>query len=104
MWTPFSRMADGRTFSAGTSDATLDEQLRQRENIRTNWDYRIYLQENASSIMKLNQTESMNYKVPTYIETPSDLKQSYLSKEQLQKNMKPVILTQEELLRYARAH
>ena len=104
MWTPFSRMADGRTFSAGTSDATLDEQLRQRENIRTNWDYRIYLQENASSIMKLNQAESMNYKVSTYIEPVSDLKQAYLSKEQLQKNMKPVILTQEELLRYARAH
>jgi hypothetical protein len=104
MWTPFSRMADGRTFSSGTSDAILDEKLRQRENIRTNWDYRVYLQENASSIMKLNQAESMYYKVPTYIETPSDLKQLYLSKEQLQKNMKPIIITQEELLRYARAH
>lgn len=119
MWTPFSRMADGRTFARPTPDALIDEQLRQRENIQTNWDYRIYLQENASSIMKMNQLQSYDYKMPTYIPGPntpylfkhneligdeSDLKLSYISREELQQRMKPRVITQEELLMLSRSH
>ena len=118
MWTPFSKMADGRTFTKYTPDSVIDEQLRQRENIQTNWDYRIYLQENASSIMKLNQAQAYEYKMPTYIPGPtnpytfkgdeqgdySDLKYSYLSKEELQKRMKHTVISQKDLLMFARSH
>ena len=118
MWASYSKMADGRTFSNYTPDSVVDEQLRHRENIQTNWDYRIYLQENASSIMKLNQAQSFEHKMPIYVQGPntpytfkgdeqgnySDLKQSYLSREELQKRMKHTVITQEELLMFSRSH
>ena len=34
----------------------------------------------------------------------SDLKQSYLSREELQKRMKHTVITQEELLMFSRSH
>jgi hypothetical protein len=37
-------MADGRTYSNWQPCAVINENIRTRENILTNWDYRNYLQ------------------------------------------------------------
>ena len=47
-------MSDGRSNSDWTPSAVLSEQLRKRENITTNSEYRAYLQKNAGSIMAFN--------------------------------------------------
>jgi hypothetical protein len=49
-------MSDGRAFSNWQPTAALNEQIRAREHIQTNWAYRQYLQKNAISIMEFDQT------------------------------------------------
>ena len=49
-------MSDGRAFSNWQPTAALNEQIRVRENIQTNWAYRQYLQKNATSIIAFDQT------------------------------------------------
>ena len=107
-------VSDGRLYTAyDSTEATMDK-IRQHEKIYTNWDYRIYLQKNAKDIMKYNNIEcfyslginpSTSFDKPmcsnpiTYIsnrqkEPPygycnnnSDLKNYYLSREQLNSKM-----------------
>ena len=86
-------MSDGRTYSNWQPCAVINENIRVRENINTNWDYRNYLQSNANSIMTLNQRSAcdqtgcipVNNKISKY--APSDLKQVYLSRQQLQEDI-----------------
>jgi hypothetical protein len=49
-------MSDGRAFSNWQPTAALNEQIRAREDIQTNWAYRQYLQKNATSIISFNQS------------------------------------------------
>lgn len=49
-------MSDGRSYADWTPSAVLTEQIRKRENIQTNSDYRAYLQKNADSIMSFNRS------------------------------------------------
>ena len=48
-------MNDGRNFSNYQVGANLDNTLKKNANIKTNSDYRKYLQNNADSIIKNNQ-------------------------------------------------
>jgi hypothetical protein len=103
-------MDDSRLFSDYYSSVLNDEMLKRNNNIKTNSDYRHYLQVNAQSIISNNQLNSCNecsvcpYYSKTNLEvnklTPyifehtlsnirpygyetSDLKELYLSRQQL---------------------
>ena len=92
-----ANMADGRVYSNWQPTVVLNEQIRQRENIQTNWDYRVYLQKNANSIMDFDKTEACRQSGCPYSYTRapiirhSDLKESYLSRQQLQQTMYPYL-------------
>lgn len=103
-------MEDARLFSDYYSSVLNDEMLKRNNNVKTNSDYRHYLQINAQSIISNNQLNSCNecsvcpYYSKTNLEinkaTPyifdhtlsnirpygyetSDLKELYLSRQQL---------------------
>ena len=86
-----ANMEDGRVYSNWQPTAVINEQIRKRENIQTNWNYRAYLQKNAMSIMDYNKTEaclqsgcpSTYGRMNKYVE--GDLKQYYLSRQEMQK-------------------
>jgi hypothetical protein len=83
-------MSDGRNYSNWQPGAVINENIRKREHIVTNRDYRHYLQSNATSIMNLNKRLACEETgcTPLYSKQstppPSDLKQLYLSRQQLQ--------------------
>lgn len=103
-------MADGRNYSSWQPEAVVNQRIQKSENIKTNWEYRRFLQKNAAQIMKYNNTEAcyetgldpysqngntpsdnVPYKFssvydtrkPGYGYSNSDLKNPYLTKEQL---------------------
>ena len=101
-------MTDGRNFSLYESSSLLDNAIKTNANIKTNSDYRRYIQKNADLIIKNNQLRScnecnscpyVNYDVQMsnkpyifnsvlskdqpYGYEDSDLKNIYLSREQL---------------------
>jgi hypothetical protein len=102
-----SIMNDGRNFASWQPGAVINENIRTHANINSNWEYRKYLTQNADNIIKLNQQDSCNncaccglYNSPRVSNTPylynnclsrdqpygyenSDLKQLYLTSEQL---------------------
>jgi hypothetical protein len=103
-------MADGRNYSSWQPDAVINERIQVKKRIQTNWQYRQFLQNNGQQIMNYNSQEAC-YTVgldPHYNtdKTPSsnvpytfkgtfdtsqpgfgycnsDLKNPYLSREQL---------------------
>lgn len=96
-----ANMADGRTYSNWLPCAVINENIRTRENIKTNWDYRNYLQSNANSIMSLDRRKACEQSGCTLVQneqsttsTPSDLKQIYLSRQELQND---IIITSSQL-------
>lgn len=107
-------MADGRLYSSWQPEAIVNDRIRQQENITTSWQYRQYLTHNASNIMKINNQEACSaLGLPTHFQTTatpasnvpyafkstfdtsvpgfgycnSNLKQPYLTREQLQARM-----------------
>ena len=122
-------MTDGRSVSASWQPtAFVDESIRKDNNIQSNWQYRRYLINNANDIRNHNFHQacndtgyyirnenkdfenSTNYKTPhiyTNIRDPvehvgaskSDLKELYLTKEQLQARTVVPSITQAELIR-----
>lgn len=103
-------MSDGRNFAEWQPEAVINNNIQQKENIKSNWDYRRYMQKNGLEIMKFNSLEACNdlgispytqtnttsslntpylYKntfdswKPSYGYSNSDLKTPYLSREQL---------------------
>jgi hypothetical protein len=87
-------MSDGRAYSNWQPSAVLNEQIRKREGIHTNWEYRAYLQQNAESIMTFDKTTACqqtgcpySYRSNPTIHTQSDLKNSYLSRQELQSKL-----------------
>ena len=53
-------MDDGRNYATWQPGAVINERIRQKEGIKTNWQYRKYLTENADSIIKQNQLAACN--------------------------------------------
>jgi len=103
-------MADGRNFSSYQPEAVINNRIQRQEGIKTNWQYRQYMTQNGRQIMNYNTMEAcydlgLNPHIQTNA-TPSsnvpylykstfdnskpgfgynnsDLKNPYLSREQL---------------------
>jgi hypothetical protein len=107
-------MQDGRTYSSYQPEAVVNQRIQEVNNINSNWKYRQFLTQNADQIMKFNKTEacytlglsphyttnatpSSNvpflYKSTFDTSSPgfgyptSDLKNPYLSRQQLEARM-----------------
>jgi hypothetical protein len=105
-----AKMADGRLWSQWQPDAVINERIQRQENIHTNWGYRQFLQKNGLEIMKYNNQEAcytlglephfntgktpsdnvpytfkgtFDSSKPGFGYCNSDLKNPYLSREQL---------------------
>jgi hypothetical protein len=103
-------MADGRNYASWQPDAVINERIQKQEGIQNNWTYRQYLQNNGLQIMNYNNLEAcydlgLNPHIytdknpssnvpylyrstfdgsnPGYGYPTSDLKNPYLSREQL---------------------
>lgn len=103
-------MNDGRVLVASwTQDSVVNNNLLTSSGMKSNWEYRKYLTENAKSILEKNQAESLNdigyvarystapeqktsvpYYYKSYLDNTkpfgyqtSDLKELYLTSEQL---------------------
>ena len=116
-------MEDGNIYTNWQSSSLNDADLKKKSSQRDNYQYRRWLVSNACSIIKQNQVNSFadsctnnnsfkgvkqsskyifrncNDKVIPYGYESSDLKDIYLSKQQLQEKLKAPIMTQEELLK-----
>ena len=117
-------MNDGRNFASWLPNGEINENIRTTNNIKTNNNYRQYLMKNADTIIQYNQfaacdecnasvesiknkdsnnnspflfKSSLDQSKPIGYET-SDLKESYLSKHQLQARLVTPVLNQENLL------
>jgi hypothetical protein len=119
-------MSDGRNYSSWQPDAVVNERIQKQEHITTNWSYRQFLTNNAQQIMKYNNQEAcadlglnphiqtnktpssnvphmftsvMDTRTPGYGYPTSDLKNPYLSREQLQSKMvSPAIYYPENMI------
>jgi hypothetical protein len=107
-------MNDGRNYSSWTADSTMNNQIKRDANITSNWDYRRYLQTNAHQIMKQNTAgacytlginpvtlinnetlpsspfvfkSTQDNQGPPFGYENTDLKNMYLSREQLNARM-----------------
>jgi hypothetical protein len=116
-------MMDGRNFATWQPGSVVNEQIRENNNITSNWDYRTFLQKNAVNIMKSNSELACNNcgACPTIYTGPqnpqeqsnspfvfssaldnsqpfgyetSDLKDVYLSRNELQSRIMAPALTQ----------
>lgn len=114
-------MEDGRTITASHQpEAVLNNYLLKDTGINSNWEYRRYLTNNSTQIVSQNRLSSMNdigylkryediisnFTTPkiqhSYVETEpqkSDLKNIYLSREQLNSKLVAPEMTQYELLK-----
>lgn len=117
-------MMDGRNFADWQPGAVINERIREDAGIKTNSDYRRYLINNADKIIRYNQAQSCDqccacpvvygvqqntgtpylYKscsdstVPFGYET-SDLKNQYLSRQQLAARANVPLLSQEQMIK-----
>jgi hypothetical protein len=107
-------MADGRNYASWQPEAVINKRIQKKENIHSNWAYRQYLTHHGLEIMNYNTTEAcyemgldqhtetsktpssnvpLLYKStfdssePGYGYCNSDLKNPYLSRQQLQARM-----------------
>ena len=107
-------MADGRNWSSWQPEAVINNRIQVQEGLQTNWQYRQYLQNNGQQIMKINtmeycsdlgldphsntdRTPSSNVphrfqglfdtSSPGFGYCKSDLKNPYISREQLNARM-----------------
>lgn len=107
-------MADGRNYATWQPDAVINQRIQRQEGIKNNWQYRQFLQQNGRQIMKYNSIEAcydlgldphypsdqnpasnVPYRFKGTFDTAppgfgyrnSDLKNPYLSREQLNARM-----------------
>ena len=52
-------MADGRNFASWQPDAVINQRIQKQEQIKSNWQYRQYLQKNGNQIMNYNSLRDM---------------------------------------------
>lgn len=51
-------MADGRNYASWQPEAVINQRIQKQENIQSNWQYRMFLQNNGRSIMEYNNLEA----------------------------------------------
>lgn len=103
-------MADGRNYSTWQPEAVINERIQKEENIHSNWEYRKFIQKNGLEIMNYNNQSAcyllgldchyntdkspssnvpfrfkgtFDTSKPGFGYCNSDLKNPYLSREQL---------------------
>ena len=103
-------MNDGRNYATWQPEAIINQRIQRQEGITNNWNYRKYLQQNGTQIMNYNNVEacyelgldthvhtgktpssnvphmfksSFDTSTPGFGYCNSDLKNPYLSSEQL---------------------
>jgi hypothetical protein len=102
-------MADARSLIASWQpESYTNDKLIRDNGIQSNWQYRQYLTQNATSIMKQNFSESANdigyhdINASGMSSRPlppsSDLKELYMSREDLQSRRIAPVLTQDQML------
>ena len=118
-------MMDGRNYATWQPGAQVSNDIRKQANIKTNWQYRKYMVQNADAIIKHNQVaacdhccacparygvtnESVNSSPYVFQSSSdksqpfgyenSDLKSLYLTKYELQCRMYTPSITQDQLL------
>lgn len=117
-------MNDGRNYASWQPGAVINNEIRKEQGIKSNWQYRKYLIENADTIIKNNQLSACDQccacparygNGQTTSNTPflykscvdnsqpygyenSDLKKEYLSKYQLQARMVTPVMSQAQLM------
>ena len=106
-------MSDSRTFTNYT--ANINEEIRQKYDIKTNWEYRNYLTNNSDEVIEFNQTSACNELMNGYnrkackfsdISKPvdnskySDLKKEYVAREELQKRLVSSEVPQYKMLKF----
>ena len=119
-------MSDTRYITSYKGNQQLNDHLKQKNNIQTNYDYRMFLTQNGERIMDINRMNYCNaqgvcvYKndsphtsqkylfrgqndlhKPIGYET-SDLKQDYIDRQSLQSRLYTPLLTQHQMLRFMR--
>jgi len=107
-------MADGRNYATWQPEAVINQRIQQQEGIKSNWQYRQYMTHNGIQIMEYNTKEAcydlglnphtqttatpssnvpylykstFDSSVPGYGYCNSDLKNPYMSREQLNARM-----------------
>jgi len=107
-------MNDGRNYASWQPDAVINQRIQKQEKLRSNWEYRQYLQNNGLKIMNYNNVEAcydlgldphvqtgktpsnnvpytfksaFDTSTPGFGYSNSDLKNPYLSREQLNSRM-----------------
>ena len=104
-------MSDGRNYSIWLPEEVVNEKIKKEAGIKSNWEYRKFLQQNASEIMSQNSMKAIegtgfvpvpkqttqntpflfmntfDTNKPSVGYTKSDLKSPYLSREQLNARM-----------------
>lgn len=104
-------MSDARNYTNWQPEVVIDKKIQEEKNINSNLEYRKFLQNNGSTIIKHNQVNSCNkcgicpYNPSTYenlskpyiysnllrndseVKYNSDLKNEYLSKQILQSRL-----------------
>tara|TARA_Y100000389_G_scaffold86254_1_gene82971 strand:+ start:218 stop:592 length:375 start_codon:yes stop_codon:yes gene_type:complete len=118
-----NKQSDGRVYTNWLPAGELNKNIRIKNNIKTNKDYRAYLVNNADKIIDFNQRQSVaevsyspyyrNYAVVnsnTDINTgvnvgvneeESDLKKLYLSRNDINKRYNTPVVGQETLLAFS---
>jgi hypothetical protein len=132
-------MADGRNYASWQPGGSRNADIRRKENITSNWEYRKYLINNATNIIQGNMaqacdqccacparypsavshsiTAAKNTSTPDTVRTTvpflykscvektrpfgyetSDLKNIYLTKQQLEARMSTPVVTQDQLI------
>lgn len=121
-------MEDGRNFANWVPSCEINERIRIGNGIQSNYEYRMFLTQNADALIRRNQTDSCDqcgacvFQSSTPINTGkylysscadlsrpfgfegSDLKDSYLSRQQLNNRLKAPILSQYNYLLYPRSN
>lgn len=119
-------MSDGRNYASWQPGSKTSDDIKEKAGIKSNWQYRKYMQDNADLIIKKNQLDSCddccscpaNYGTQNEYQkrTPflykscidksepfgyekSDLKTDYLTSYQLQCRMFTPVMTQEQLIK-----
>ena len=107
-------MSDGRNYASWQPEAVINEQIQKQQNLNTNWKYRQFLTRNGAELAKYNTMEAcyalgldphihenatpssnvpyiykstFDNSSPGFGYPTSDLKNPYLSREQLQARM-----------------
>ena len=118
-------MMDGRNYATWQPGSKVSDDIKKREGINSNWKYRQYMTNNAESIIKQNQINACNiccacsskygakhgsdnntpylYKSNDDTKKPfgyqdSDLKNTYLSRFDLQSRIYTPVMSQDQLL------